>query len=278
MKVVVSKVIWSVVALLSIAGLIWVWLIGLPIPDYFATNDEAPSKTYTVRIAPNTYFDVCMSENEQLTQTNHENLYNFVDASITTSSTPVRADLIDADKQIYGRPGSFCYRVFGDTIVTVNSKNSTYQGFQSLMDNEPYTMYGEPHKLRTVTGMPLDLPTYWSYRRLADKIHASSSYNDYKWDTNKQSLMWYGKRAGEFYKIETRYGLNSEIIEEILATTKACYKVEPQVAYTGENHFIIFSKGYLIGVRKVNVNTHLVVATNCVDQYEPAIATLLGKE
>ena len=144
MKIVVSKIIWSVVALVCVLTLVYVWFIGFPVPDYVALDDGEPAKVYTIRTGPNTFFDVYMSDKEVLMQSDMETYYNFAQGSIIKSSTSVKADLIDADKQVYGRPGSFCYRVLNDSCtITVDSKLSTYQGLQSLLHNEEYTVYGD---------------------------------------------------------------------------------------------------------------------------------------
>lgn len=278
MKIVVSKIIWSVVALVCVLTLVYVWFIGFPVPDYVALDDGEPAKVYTIRTGPNTFFDVYMSDKEVLMQSDMETYYNFAQGSIIKSSTSVKADLIDADKQVYGRPGSFCYRVLNDSCtITVDSKLSTYQGLQSLLHNEEYTVYGDLSNLEQHSGIPLTFPELASYRKVTDQVVASRDFDDYTWNEAENSFIWYGEGRASFYKANLVYGLYGDVTQQLFATVQTCYKLSPTDCWVGDDYIISIDKNYVFGVRRINRNTHLVVVTNNSQQVEAAVATLSGR-
>lgn len=274
MKIVVSKVIWSIVAVACIVGLLYIWLIGLPVPDYVATDDNAPGKVYTIQVAPNKFFDVMMSENEILKQSDYETTYMFENASVLKSSTKKTADLINADNQVYGRPGSFCYRIFNDLCtITVNSETSTYQGLQSLLTGKEYTVYGDLSS-QTVTDKPLpELPELPTYTEVTERIYANRDY-EYSFNEDTNSLLWYGQGKGAFYKATETFGLMGDITQQLLATTKACYKLDLEEYYVGDDYYMWVTPRWVLGVKRINRNTQLVVATNSLEQMDAAIYTL----
>ena len=276
MKVVVSKVVWSLIAIGSLIGLIYIWVIGLPVPEYLAKDDGAKGVVYTIQTAPNTFFDVYMSENEILRQSDWETFYQFKEASARKSSTQKEADLIDAGKQVFGRPGSFCYRKFNDLCtITVDSEKSTYQGLQSLLNGSEYTLYGDITKQK-VTEHPLPtLPEYVTYTHLNDYIYANHDF-DYDFDEETQSLIWYGPGVGLFYKAQTTYGLMGDITQQLIATATACYKLDLKEYYVGEDYCMWVEQHWVLGVKKINRNTQLVIATNSPQQYDAAIKTLIS--
>lgn len=264
--------------MVCVATLGYIWLIGLPVPDYVAKDDGEPAKVFTIQTGPNTFFDVYMSEKEVLLQSDMETYYSFEQGSVTKSSTKIKADLIDADKQVYGRPGSFCYRVLSDNCtITVDSELSTYQGLQSLLHNEEYTVYGDISKLEQHDGLPMTLPELTYYKKVSDYVGANNYYDDYKWNSTENSFIWYGPRHGSFYKANLVYGLNGDVTQQLFATVEACYKQTPTDCWVGDDYIISISGPYVFGVRRINRNTQLVVVTNSSHQAEAAIATLAGR-
>lgn len=276
MKIVVSKIIWSIIAIGCIIGLAYIWLIGLPVPDYVATDDGAKGVVYTIQTAPNTFFDVYMSENEVLKQSDWETFYQFQAASVRKSSTEKEADLINADKDVYGRPGDFCYRVFNDLCtITVDSDTSTYQGLQSFLTGSEYKLYGDITKQKVTEKELPELPEFASYKHLNDYIYANNEYT-YEFDEDTQSMVWYGPGKGLFYKAQTTYGLMGDITQQLLATAEACYKLDLEEYYVGEDYCMWVTQHWVLGVKKINRNTQLVIATNSPYQYEAAIKTLIS--
>lgn len=274
MKIVVSKVIWGVVAVICIIGLVYIWLIGLPVPEYVALDDGAPGKIYTIQTAPNKFFDVYMSENEILKQSDYETMYVFQDASISKSSTRKTADLINADKQVYGRPGSFCYRVINDLCtITVDSDLSTYQGLQSLLTGKEYIVYGDLSSQK-ITDNPMpklsELPTYTA---VTNNVFANRDY-EYSYNEDTNSMIWYGSGKGTFYKATETFGLMGDVTQQLLATAGACYKLDLQEYYAGEDYYMWVTQRWVLGVKRINRNTQLVVVTNSPEQAEAAIYTL----
>ena len=275
---VVSKIIWAVIALACILGLGYIWLIGLPNQNYVATNDEKAGVLYTIQTGPNKFFDVYMSEDEYLLQTDYETSYLFEEGSITKSSSTPSADLIDANQQIYGRPGSFCYRVFSDLCtIKVDSKISTFQGFTSLLKGEEYSVNVGMSDMEVLDNKDIpviDPLTPFTILGDNDIYLAKGSSYDYNRDTS--SLLTYGEKRGTFYKASIVYGLFGEINTQLLATAKACYKLDLKEYFEGSDYYMWLDGDWVIGIRRINRNTQLIVATNAVEQREAAIATIMG--
>ena len=270
-----SKVVWSILALLCILSLAYIWLIGLPNKNYVASYDEKPSVLYTVRTGPATFFDVYMSEDEYLLQTDFETTYLFENASITKSSTSSKAELIDADKQVYGRPGSFCYRKFNDLCtITIDSKLSTYQGLQSLVKGDEYSVETSMSEMKLLDSeqIPFVDPLTPFYFAGSDIRVAKGTTYDYKEDTG--SMIAYGEMRKTFYKASTVYGLSSDVTNQLLATAKACYKLDLKEYFAGEDYMMWIDGDWVIGIRNINRNTQLVVATNAPEQRDAAIVTI----
>lgn len=275
MKVAISKIIWSVIALACIAGLAYIWLIGLPVPEYVALDDGAPGKTYTIQISPNHFFDVQMSENETLITADWETTYMFKDASVRKTATKKTADLINEDLQIYGRPNSFCYRVFDNNCsITVDSELSTYQGFKSLQDNKVYTVYGDLTSQKvTNNGLPT-LPEFPTYDEVSNGVYASRDY-EYSYNEDTDTLLWYNTGRETFYKASKTFGLMGDVTQQLLATAKACYKLDLKEYYVGDDYYMWITNQWVLGVKRINRNTQLIVATNSTEQFDAAIYTLM---
>lgn len=274
MRIVVSKVVWSVIALACIIGLAYIWLIGLPVPDYVATDDGAPAKTYTIQVSPNHFFDVQMSENEILTQSDYETMYMFQNASVRKSATQKTADLINAEKQVYGRPGSFCYRVLNDLCtITVDSDTSTFQGYESLVNGREYIVYGDLTSQKVVDKPMPALPELPTYEEVFKGVYANRDY-EYTYNEDTNSMLWYGADRGTFYKATETFGLMSDITQQLLATAKACYKLDLQEYYSGGDYTMWISNRWVLGVKRINRNTQLIVVTNSPEQSGAAIYTL----
>lgn len=243
-------------------------------PDYVALDDGAPAKVYTIQTSPNHFFDVCMSENEVLKQTDYETMYMFEDALVNKSSTRKTADIIDAGKQVYGRPGSFCYRVLNDLCtITVDSDLSTFQGLQSLLNGHEYIEYGNLSAQKVTNKELPTLPELPTYIEVSKGIFANRDY-EYSFNEDTNSLLWYGSGKGKFYKATETFGLMGDITQQLLATAKACYKLDLTEYYAGDDYYMWVEPHWVLGVKRINRNTQLIVATNSSEQMEAAIYTL----
>ena len=267
-----KKVIWGTVAAICVLGLAYVWLIGLPVPEYVATNDGADSKVYTLQIAPYTYFDVAMSANEVLTYTDMETFYDFEEGTVAIVEAKIDADIVNAEKQVFGRPNGFLYRVFEESVVQADSELSMYQAYSSLTSKEPYHVSGNFDNLKQSKRRMPYYDTYSSEYPLTDSIWAARDY-DYNYDKELEQLLWVSD-AGTFYKVSKVYGLQFDTIQQLLSTAKACYGLNIEEYWAGEDYYLFTSGEWVLGVKTINRNTQMLVVTNSRTQYNAALMTL----
>ena len=261
--------------LLGIAGLVWVWVFGLPTHTFSLSNDEKEPVKYTVQVDTNKFFDVYMSADEVLTRTDYSSFYEFKNGSIIIESTKVPGDVVDAPKQIY-TTGQTIYRVFDHATVSVSSSVSLKQALDSFENNEPYTVEGY---FSDLARNKKPYPTYKHetiYSEMSDGIYVNK-------DTKKNckmvdnTLKWYGG-DNRFYLVTARYTSMYEAIQELLALAKACYGITFDNYYQGENFVLFEGDGFYIGVRTVHSNSQVVAITNSPVQADALLLTVEGGE
>ena len=270
----VKKAIWGTVAGLCVCGLAYIYLIGLPVSEYIATNDEVGSQTFTVQLAPFTFFDVDVSANEVLVRTDGEAYFQFENATLTKTVNALDMDPIDLNVGVYGnRNGQLC-RTFENCVINVNSNLSTWQPLQSLLNNSTYVVAGNFEKL---TLAKEKLPTYSDKVHYVEVMDGVWGEDEYLGDISDDmmSYIWCGDN-GSFYKVDKVYGLNSDIVQQLLAKAIACYNLDIEEYYAGETFTMFKANGWTLGVRSINMNTQLMVVTNDSAQRDAALKTLYG--
>lgn len=267
-----KKVIWSIVAILCVVGIALLWLVGLPVPDYVANTDNAPPTIYTIKIAPDTYFDVAMSSDEKILRTDMETYYSFEQGTISKVGSYIDADIVDAQKQVFGRPNSFLYRIFDDCTILVDSELSMSQAYEALVQKEPYVVHGNFEDLvLSKSRMPEYDPYTTDYTIIKD-IYACRDY-EYTYDEENKQLLWMGAN-NTFYKVQTVYGLQYDVIQQLLSTAKACYGLDLAEYYAGEDYYLFICGKWVLGVKYINRNTQLMVVTNAPTQRNSALMTI----
>lgn len=267
-----KKVIWSIVAILCVVGIALLWLVGLPVPDYAASTDNAPPTIHTIKIAPDTYFDVAMSSDEKLLRTDMETYYGFEQGTISKVGSYIDADIVDAQKQVFGRPNSFLYRIFDDCTILVDSELSMSQAYEALIQKEPYTVHGNFEDLVLSKSHMPEYDPYTTDYTIIKGIYACRDY-DYTYDEENKQLLWMGANS-TFYKVQTVYGLQYDVIQQMLSTAKACYGLDLAEYYAGEDYYLFISGRWVLGVKYINRNTQLMVVTNSPAQRNSALMTI----
>lgn len=271
---VTTKIIWTVVIVICLCALGYIWFIGFPVPEYVATDDGATPKSYVVQIAPYTYFNVNMSDREVLTRTDGFSFYEFDKASILTNKSTTDADLINAEKQVYGRPGSFIYRIFDECTITVRSDLSTIQPFTSFTTLEPYEVPGYFETLKKSKDNPPTYDELPTFVEVMEGVYAERNL-DYDVEDDGLAFTYYGA-GGSYYTAHTAYGTSYEVIQQSLSKTKACAGVTFDEYYAGPDYWLFTSKGHMLAIKKINRNTNIVLETNITKQMPALLYTLQG--
>lgn len=270
-----AKIIWAVVILLCLGALAYIWFVGFPVPEYVATDDGAESESYVLEVAPYTFFSVNMSEREQLTRTDGATFYEFVEGSIITNKSKVDADLIDADKQVYGRPGSFIYRAFDNSSITVRSERSTAQPLKSFLELDTYTVPGYFEDLKR---SEQEYPGYdvEEFIEVMPGVFANNGY-EYSSKPNEEfAFEWY-LNGGSYYTANIEYGTSYDVIQQGLARFKACQGVTFEHYFDGPDFWLFMSDNYLFAVKSINRNTNVVFQTNSTKQMPAILHSLKGE-
>ena len=267
--------IWSVIAVLCVVGLVLVWFVGFPVPDYVAIDDGMPSRVYTIQVAPYTFFDVGMSSAERLVRSDYETYYSFEKASIAKTSTQLKADLIDGQKSVFGRPGSFVYRIFDECTIRVDSEISMTQPLNAFITGDTYRVDGyfndlvpSKQKLPATTDPDSDYLVPFGNGIYGAYLHS------YSYDSTTQTLLYLDDKAG-FYRVNTVYGVQYDVINQLLAKARACYGLTLTEYWAGED-FVLFQSGdWTLGVRFINRNTQRVVVCNDSANTAAALQTII---
>lgn len=276
MKVSIN-LLWIALIVLSVLGLFYIWFIGLPVPAYKAVTDDADSVTYTVQVAPYTFFDVQMSANEILTKTDRETFYQFKEGSIVKNTTAINANIVDVKHNVYGRPDGTLYRKFDTATLTVSSNLSMSQAYDALTNNETYIVPGYFQDLVLEEDIPAPTSKEETiYQKLDEGIFGMK---DTKYDYNKgtYSIKWFGG-DNRFYLTQRIHGALYENMQQVLAKAKACYGVTFEKYWMPGDYYLFDQDGYCIGIKIINANTQLIAITNSASQLDALLHTMEGSD
>ena len=271
-----KTLVWSLIAVLCVIGLVLVWFVGFPVPDYVASDDGCKARIYTIQIAPYTYFDVGMSSQEKLARTDYETYYGFTGGSIAKTSTQLKADVINGQKQVFGRPGGFLYRIFDECTIQVTSERSTIQAYNSLITGEPYRVEGYFDALKPSKERMPELPSKDEEYIVPFEDGIYGAYmRSYSYDRNTGTLLYLDDNSN-FYRVQTVYGVQYDVVNQLLATARACYGLDITEYWAGDNFVLFMSGDWVLGVHYINRNTQRVVVSNNAFSRYPALLTICG--
>lgn len=271
----IKKLVWGGIAALCVVALALLWFVGLPVPDFVMKDDKQPAKVYTIQIAPYKFFDIGMSVNDVLVRTDYSSYYRFEEGSIEKTSTQLKADLINGQKRVYGRPRGFMYRMFDECTIQINSETSMSQAYDTLINGDAYTVEGYFDELTpSKQKMPATAEAGDKFLyEFTDGIWGNQLFT-YDYDADNGSLMYFGD-DGTFYSVQTVFGVQYDVINQLLATAKACYGCNITEYWANEN-FVLFTYGdWVLGVRYINRNTQRVVVTNSSSHKYAALQTII---
>lgn len=272
-----TKIVWIIITILCILALCYIWLIGLPIPKYKMIDDHAAPAKYTVQLAPYTFFDVCMSENEKLLRTDYETFFSFTTGDITKNVTQIIADPVDVAKEVYGRSDGTLYRKFDDATITIYSTISMSQAYKALTENEPYRVEGYFQDLEVNDKDAIPTAKKATiYQKIDDGVYGMRD-DTYHYDEYTNSVRWYGG-DNRFYSTARVHGVMFDTIQQTLAKAKACYGVTFTSYFMGDDYYLFEGDGYVIGIKAVNRNTQLVCITNAASQVDGLLYTIEGDD
>ena len=269
------KILWIALIILSLGGLFYIWFIGLPIPKYKAVTDDKGSITYTVQVAPFTFFDIDMSEDEVVAKTDYETFYKFKSGFIQQDFNQIKANIVDAVLEVYGRPDGTLYRKFGDVTLTVNSELSMSQAYKSLTHNDTYRVEGYFQDVNLEKEAPIPTARRSTvYKEITKGVYGLKD-NKYEYTSKDLGVLWCGQ-DNRFYKVQRVHGSPYETIQELLAMSKACYKVTFDKYWMGDGYYIFEKYGFCIGIKSLNLNTQLIAMTNSATQLDALLYTMEG--